>query len=167
RKAMTGHAQEQIARIESTVQTLLDEIEQLPADVLYRAPKTGDWPVMSTLAHLAELLPFWAHEAAGLAAAPGTPIGRHLDDPRRVDPIEAHAQDSLSAIVPAIRASLAECLATLRAIPETGWQTVGQHISRGPMSVEQLVQAFLCNHATEHANQIHATLRELSAAPQS
>ncbi len=164
-RRVTGTAQEQIARIESTVEQLLNEIERLPADVLYREPAEGEWPVMSTLAHLEELLPYWAHEAADTAASPGRAIGRNLDDPRRVVPIAEHGHDSLDAIVPRIRAALAECLTTLRAIPEDGWQVVGQHLHRGAMTPEQIVEAFLCNHTQEHAAQIHTTLKSLSAQP--
>lgn len=160
---MTGTAEEQIARIETTVDQLLGEIERLPADVLYREPTQGEWPVMSILAHLEELLPFWAQQAADMAASPDRTIGRNLDDPRRVVPIAEHGHDSLEAIVPRIRASLDECLATLRSIPSDRWQVVGQHLHRGPMTPEQVVEAFLCNHTREHAAQIRETLKSLSA----
>ena len=49
--------EERIQRIESSVQQLVSLIEGLPAEVLYREPQPGEWPVMSTLAHLSELLP--------------------------------------------------------------------------------------------------------------
>jgi uncharacterized damage-inducible protein DinB len=156
-------AEEQIARIETTVGQLLSEIERLPSEVLYREPKPGEWPVMSTLAHLEELLPYWAHEAAELANSPGKPVGRTLDDPRRVEPIAEHSHDTLDAIVPRIRSSLQECLTTLRRIPNDRWQAVGHHAIRGDMTPEQIVEAFLCNHTKEHAAQIHETLRSLSA----
>ena len=102
---VTGTPEEQIASIESTVNQLLDDIERLPAEVLYRQPAEGEWAVMSTLAHVEELLPFWAQEAADMAASSGRVIGRNLDDPRRVVPISEHGHDSLEAIVPRIRAS--------------------------------------------------------------
>jgi uncharacterized damage-inducible protein DinB len=157
-------AEEHIARVERTVQQLLAEIEQLPNDVLYREPKSGEWPVMSTLAHLAELLPYWAHQAVDLAAATGQPVGRTLEDPRRVGAIEQHGQDSLAQIVPSIRQGLEECVNTLRGIPNDRWQAVGQHIRRGPITVDELVTAFVVNHAEEHAAQIRATLQTLSTA---
>ena len=154
-------AQEQIERIETTVNELLTQIERLPSEVLYREPVPGEWPVMSTLAHLEELLPYWAHEAADLANSPGKQIGRTLDDPRRVEPIAEHSHDSLDAIVPRIRSSLQECVTTLRNIPAQSWHAVGHHAVRGEMTPEQIVEAFLCNHTKEHATQIHATLRSL------
>ena len=153
--------EDKIAHVERIVRRLVSEIEQLPSEVLYREPEPGEWPVMSTLAHLEELLPYWAREAADLAKAPGKAVGRRHDDPRRIGAVQQHGHDSLDAIVPRIRGSLAECLGTLRAIPGEAWSVIGQHPTRGPMSVEQVVEAFLVDHAEEHTNQIHATLRAL------
>ena len=160
-------ADERIQRIEQSVQRLIQEIERLPADVLYREPQPGEWPVMSTLAHLQELLPYWAHQAEGVVNAPDQPFGRTHEDPRRLGAIEAHGHDSLDAIVPRLRASLAECVATLRALPPDGWTRVGKSPTRGTMTVEEIVDAFLVRHAEEHAAQTQATLQALSAARRS
>ena len=157
-------AEGHIASVESTVQQLLSEIQQLPADVLYREPAPGEWPVMTTLAHLAELLPYWSHEAADLAASPGKVVGRTHEDPQRLGAIEQHGHDSLADIVPSIRAALDECLATLRGIPSESWSAVGQHVRGGPITPDELVSRFVVNHAREHADQIHATLQALRTA---
>jgi uncharacterized damage-inducible protein DinB len=159
-------AEERILRIERSVQQLIQEIERLPADVLYRAPGPGEWSVMSTLAHLQEMLPYWAHQAERVVNAPGQPFGRTHDDPQRIGAVEQHGQDSLDAIVPRIRASLAECVQTLRSLPAEGWTLAGQHPSRGTMTVEDFVDAFLVGHAEAHAAQTQATLQALSASRQ-
>lgn len=157
-------ADDYITPVRRTVEELLGEIEQLPDEVLYREPAPGEWPVMSTLAHLEELLPFWAQEAADLAASPGKPVGRTLEDPRRTGPIQEHAHDSLAAIVPRIRTSLEACEETLRGIPDDRWDAAGQHIRSGAMTVAQLVQSFVVRHANEHAAQIRSTLEALRPA---
>ncbi len=82
-------AEERIQRLERSVNQLILEIERLPADVLYRAPSEGEWPVMSTLAHLAELMPYWAHQATGIAARPDEPFGRTHDDPDRIGAVRS------------------------------------------------------------------------------
>src|SRR5579859_105408 len=123
---------QRISTIERTVEQVLLEVESLPSAVLYREPEAGEWPVMSTLAHLAELLPYWAHEAAHLAAEPGGPVGRTHEDPRRLGAIEQHGHDSLASILPSIRAALQECISTLRGIPAEGWTAVGQHVRGMP-----------------------------------
>ena len=80
--------EDRIAHVERIVRRLVSEIEQLPSEVLYREPEPGEWPVMSTLAHLEELLPYWAREAADLAKAPGKAVGRSHDDPRRIGAVQ-------------------------------------------------------------------------------
>ena len=157
-------AEQQITRLERSVRQLLDEVERLPAEVLYREPQPGEWPVMSTLAHLSELLPYWALEAAQVAESPGQPLGRTHDDARRLGAITEHGHDSLDAIVPRIRASLAECVATLRAVPPEAWTLTGQHVRRGPMTIADVVDDFLVKHAEEHAVQIQAALKDLQAS---
>jgi uncharacterized damage-inducible protein DinB len=156
--------EERIQRLDRSVNQLIQEIERLPADVLYRPPSEGEWPVMSTLAHLAELLPYWAHQATGVAARPGEPFGRTLDDPDRVGAVAEHGQDSLDTAVSRIRSSLQECLRLLRALPSEAWSRTGQHATRGPMTVEQLVDAFLVDHAEEHAVQVQASVKSLAGA---
>jgi hypothetical protein len=157
-------SEELVTRVQSTIDQLLGQIERLPASVLYRGPAPGEWPVMSTLAHVAELLPFWAHAGAELARSPGTRTGRALDDPRRVGPIEQHGHDSLDAMIPRVRAGLAECVATLRAIPTDGWQVRGTHPRHPSISVYELIETYVCNHAAEHTRQIQTTLRSLESA---
>jgi uncharacterized damage-inducible protein DinB len=157
-------AEERIHRIETSVQQLISVIERLPADVLYREPQPGEWPVMSTLAHLQELLPYWAHQALGVVNAPEQPFGRTHEDPDRIGAVREHGHDSLDAIVPRIRSSLDECLSTLRSLPAEGWSVVGHSPSRGTMTVEQIVDAFLVLHVEEHAAQTQATLSALGAS---
>ena len=157
--------EDNIAQLQQTVGDLLQEIERLPRDVLYREPAAGEWPVMSTLAHVAELLPYWAHQAELVAREPSAPFGRTPEDAGRLGAIEQHGHDSVDAMAPRIRASLEECVATLRQLPATSWSTVGTSPTRGTMSVEQIVDRFICGHAAEHAAQIRATLQTLQAAP--
>jgi len=109
-------------------------------------------------------MPFWASEGAGLAAEPGKQLGRSLDDPRRVEPIEEHGRDSLDAMVTRVRVALAECVGMLRAIPDEGWQVRGSHPRHPSISVYELIEIYVCSHATEHARQIHATLKTLEPA---
>jgi uncharacterized damage-inducible protein DinB len=153
--------EERVSRLERTVQELIAEIERLPPDVVYQEPEAGEWPVMSTLAHLSELMPYWAHEAQQVARSPGTAFGRTHDDPRRIGAIEQHGRDALDAMVPHLQASLNECVSALRSIPADAWGTTGEHLSRGSMSVEAIVDSFIVDHAEEHSAQIASTLQAL------
>ena len=79
--------------------------------------------------------------------------------------MEQHGGDSLDATVERIRAALTECVGVLRSLPADAWQATGQHPSRGPMTVDELFEAFLSSHAAEHASQTQATLQALRATP--
>jgi uncharacterized damage-inducible protein DinB len=163
RSGYTGQmaAEQRIEQLERSVERLIGEIERVPAEALYRAPMDGEWPVMSLLAHVAEILPYWAHQAEKIARAPGEPFGRLLDDPDRVGAVAQHSQDAVSTIVPRIRSGLADCLHTLRALPADGWQQAGLHPLRGTMTVEQVVDAFLVSHVEDHIAQTATTLKAL------
>src|SRR5919199_501307 len=154
--------EERIHRLQASVQQLLTEVERLPADVLYREPRAGEWPVMSTLAHVAEILPYWAHQAEHVVRNPGAPFGRALEDPGRIAAIDQHSRDSQEAIVARTRGGLNESGSTLRSMPADAWSTVGQHPRRGSMTVDQLVQAFLLDHVDEHAAQVAAAVTALA-----
>jgi uncharacterized damage-inducible protein DinB len=157
-------AEERIQRLERSVNQLVQEIEQLPAEVLYRPPSPGEWPVMSILAHLAELLPYWAHQAQGIASQPGQPFGRTHDDPERIGAVDQHGHDSLDMAVKRLRAGLEESVRVLRALPAEAWASAGQHPSRGLMTIEQLVDAFLVSHAEEHTVQIQESVKSIAGA---
>ncbi|MCA1646657.1 MAG: DinB family protein [Chloroflexi bacterium] len=150
-----------IERLERSVNQLIQEIERLPAEVLYRAPGPGEWPVMSTLAHLSELLPYWAHQAEAISRQPGQPFGRTHADADRIGAVEEHGHDSLDVAVNRIRASLRECVNALSALPVDAWASAGQHPTRGMMTITQLVDAFLVSHVEEHTTQTRATLATL------
>jgi uncharacterized damage-inducible protein DinB len=157
--------EERIQRLETSVQRLVAEVERLPADVLYREPSAGAWPVMSTLAHVAEILPYWAHQAESIARSPGAPFGRTAEDPGRIAAVDQHSRDALEAIVARIRAGLDESVRTLRSLPADAWAKAGQHPTRGSMTAADVIDRFLLDHVEEHATQITATLAALSPSP--
>jgi uncharacterized damage-inducible protein DinB len=156
--------EERIQCLELSVQRLIQDVQRLPADVLYPEPGAGEWPVMSTLAHVAEILPYWAHQAERIARAPGASFGRTHEDPDRIAAVEQHSRDALGATVSRIRAGLDESVRALRALPADAWTRAGQHPSRGSMTVDEIIERFLVNHVEEHAAQINSTITTLTTA---
>ncbi len=155
---MSENVEAQIRRIEHGVAQLLGDVRNLPDEALYLDPPNGEWSIMRNLAHVAEMLPYWAHQAEAIAAAPGKPFGRTHDDPQRVGSIEEHSNDVLEEIVARIGDAADECVRTLRGIPGDAWSLSGQHPSRGMMSIDQMVDAFLAGHVEAHARQIEDVL---------
>src|SRR5215472_5289239 len=152
-------------RINEGIDRLLTRLKGLPADALYREPQADEWPVMSTLAHVVEMLPYWAGQATLIATKPGTPFGRTHDDPGRLGAIAAHASDPVEVVRSSLQSSREAALRALKALPEAAWDATGEHRARGTMSVSQVVDAFMVRHVEEHCAQVEATLASLGYSP--
>ncbi|HEY3058333.1 MAG TPA: DinB family protein [Chloroflexota bacterium] len=157
--------EDRIDRIERGVEGLIARLEGLPDRALYEPPAPGEWPVMSTLAHVAEMLPYWAQQASQIGQHPGAPFGRMHDDPARLGAVSEHGGDAAEVIRAALRTSLDRAIATLRALPEASWTARGAHPRRGEMSAREVVDTFMVDHVEEHAGQVDAALRALGYSP--
>ena len=155
--------EERIERLQRGVADLLGAVRNLPDEALYREPTDGEWSIMQNLAHVAEMLPYWAHQAEAIDRAPGQPFGRTHDDPVRIGEIDAHANDVLELTLTRIQAAADECIAVLRGLPMEAWAKSGIHPSRGEMTVEQMIDAFVVGHVTAHARQIADALDAVRA----
>ena len=76
--------------IRTGVAQLTAWLAEVDPAVLYEAPSPGEWTVMELLAHTVEFLRYWPPVMAGIAAEPGLPFGRGLDDADRTGYILAH-----------------------------------------------------------------------------
>lgn len=154
--------EERARRLETVVEGLLERLEGLDGDAVYQEPGEGEWSVMKALAHVAEILPYWAGQARDVAEGDAKqPFGRTHEDPDRIAAVEEHARDPLDEVLPRLRSGLAEAAATLRAIPADGWTRTGRHARRGEMTVAQIVDLFLIEHVDEHAKQVQAVMDSL------
>ena len=152
-----------IERLERGVADLLSTVRDLPDEALYREPTDGEWSVMQNLAHVAEMLPYWAHQAEAIDHAPGQPFGRTHDDPVRIGEIDAHSNDVLELTLSRIQGAANECVSILRALPAEAWPKAGIHPSRGQMTVEQMIDTFVVGHVEAHLRQVHDALDSVKA----
>ncbi len=154
---------ELVGRLQSALAGTLTEADRLHLRDAYARPAAEEWSAAEILAHLAEMLPYWAEQARAVAARgqDGEPFGRTQDDPDRIAAVRQHARDDLRELAAGVRASLDRAAAVLGAIPEPGWQRTGRHARRGEMSVTQIVEQFLVEHAEEHGQQLAAVLARL------
>lgn len=147
-------------KIETNVERLLDMVMNLPKDRLYATPAPTEWSAMMILAHVAELVPYWARQAADVASRTemNLPFGRTHDDPDRIAAVDNHAADTLDMVVPRIRQGTHEAVRLLRAIPPEKWRNTARHARRGEMTIEQIVDQFLLDHLVEHVDQAKSLL---------
>src|SRR6266581_2963700 len=62
-------------------------LAKLDTSKLYEVPAENEWTIMQILAHIVELMPYWAGEIEKLLAAPGENFGRTQQDERRLQAI--------------------------------------------------------------------------------
>jgi len=160
--ASLSRPDELIDRLQNAVAGMLAEIDRLPSTDAYVSSATDAWSAAEILAHLVEMLPYWADQARAVAARAqdGEPFGRTHDDPQRIAAVRDHARDDLQELAIGVCTSLDGSVATLRAIPHGDWQRSGRHARRGEMSVTQIVEQFLSEHAEEHAQQLRVVVAE-------
>ena len=156
---------DRVSRIETSVQQLVDTVEALPSQVLYAEPEPSEWPVMSILAHVVELMPYWARQALEVSrrSADGQPFGRTHDDPDRIGAVQQHGGDSLDSMLPRVQTACSEAVSALQQIAPNAWARTARHANRGDMSVEQIVDQFLVSHVEEHLSQARAAISALQA----
>jgi uncharacterized damage-inducible protein DinB len=149
-----------VGRLQRALAGILAEADRLHLEEAYARPAADAWSAAEILAHLVEMLPYWAEQARAVAARSqdGEPFGRTHDDPERIAAVRQHARDDLRELAAGVRASLERATVVLCAIPAHGWQRTGRHARRGEMSVAQIIEQFLVEHAEEHAQQLGAVL---------
>jgi hypothetical protein len=130
---------------------------------LYAVPAEGEWSVMALFAHLTDVLNYWPEVAACIAAEPGRPFGRALDDPGRIGAVLTHAGDPLDRMLAAFAAAGAQAETRLAGIPEAGWAATGIHSEWGEITVADMVRRTLTGHLAAHWDQARATYQSLAA----
>ena len=151
-----GHSitERYVERIEAQVDELA-RIIVASTDAQWRhRPGEQEWDAAEVCGHVAEMMPFWAEAARHVAFNPGASFGRHEHDPRRLGGPSQGASLSRHDAVEQLRHAAATTCQALRELPDTAWQTEGVSITRGPMTVEQIIETLLAAHLEGHVRQV-------------
>jgi hypothetical protein len=75
-----------VERLQTAVVSILAEADRLRPEDAYTSPGADTWSAAEILAHLVEILPYWAEQARTVAARSedGAPFCRTYDDPDRL-----------------------------------------------------------------------------------
>lgn len=115
------------------------------------------WEAGQVWAHLAEFPAYWLGQAQRVIAQPThapVPFGRVKTDAGRVEAIERDRHTDPAALLERVRASLADVSDAVRSWDDETWRLRGVHPTRGEMSVERIIEAFVVHHLEEHADQL-------------
>ena len=147
--------------IDRLTRELLASLAPAEVDERYAAPAADSWSAIEVLAHVVEFIPYWADQAAAVAARTDDgerPFGRTHDDPVRIAAVREHARDRYETLASRLGEVAERSASTLRAIHPAGWSRTAVHARRGSMSVEQIVRQFLLDHLAEHTAQAAAAV---------
>jgi hypothetical protein len=125
-------------------------------------PPTGErWEAGQVWAHVAEFLPYWFGEAAGVIERGVTepaPFGRTKSDPRRIAALERDRRTDRALLWGRTAGNIARLRALLLGLSPSAWQTRGVHPTLGEMDLASIVNEFLVGHLEQHAVQLEALL---------
>jgi hypothetical protein len=139
--------------------------EPSPGALTDADPSSGErWDRGQVWAHVSEFIPYWIAQTRPVISGQrsGEPVrfGRTHNDPERVGAIERDRREPVMALWSATREDIALLRTFLGELSPDQWLAVGQHTTRGAMSVSQIIEEFLVGHLEQHADQ----LERLSAA---
>ena len=123
-------------------------------------PESGErWDRGQALAHVAEMLPYWAQQAELIVAGRQAEFGRVKSDPDRVAAIERDRREDPARLLARVDEGVAVVLALLERLDDQDLAAVGHHQTLGDMTVAELVDRFLVAHLEEHADQLDSPRR--------
>jgi uncharacterized damage-inducible protein DinB len=137
-------------------------LRKLDHDLLYLPPAENEWSVMQSLAHIVEIMPYWANEVEKLAGQPGQKFGRVMTDEARLRAIDDHAGDELHQAEAALPGSYARLKGVLDNLTDADLAKSGVHSKYGEKPLEWFIREFVTYHLKNHLTQLHETLVAIS-----
>ncbi|HEY8988022.1 MAG TPA: DinB family protein [Candidatus Limnocylindrales bacterium] len=140
--------------------------EPWPLSAAYGTEPEADWGPREVLAHVNEMLPYWATQIRIILAgdpAEVTPFGRVSTDPTRLDRIAADRQLSVGDLLDRIAPGLAIVEDVLSGLTPDDLERRGLHSTRGELTVGASADRFLVSHVAEHVEQLQAILTRRGA----
>ncbi len=137
-------------RIRGAAPAVPDQARTLPD------PETGEqWDRGQVLAHVAEILPYWAWQAELVVErGGGVPFGRVKSDPERIAAIERDRGEDPGRLLERMDQGVQEVLALLDRLDDQALARTGTHQRLGEMTVAAIIDRFLVDHLEEHADQL-------------
>ena len=118
-------------------------------------PASGErWDRGQVLAHVAEMLPYWAEQAELIAAGRQDEFGRVSSDPGRIGAIERDRREDPGRLLGRVDEGVAVVLALVDGLDDQALARTGRHQTLGEMTVAEIVDRFAVAHLEEHADQL-------------
>jgi len=143
----------------TTLNQLIDgPLATLDSDKLYKAPVENEWSIMQNLAHIVEIMPYWANEIEKLVARPGQNFGRTMQNEGRLQAIREHSSDTLEQVKAALPGSYDRLQEVLGKLRDSDLQLTGIHPMFGEKPLDWFIEEFVTQHLINHVEQIRMCL---------
>ena len=133
-------------------------LARLDPEKLYKSPAEDEWTIMQNLAHIVELMPYWANEIEKLVATPGQNFGRTAKQEARLQAIRDHGRDNLAQVRSALPESYARLEEVLSGLKDSDLKLTGHHVTFGEKSLDWFIEEFVTKHLINHLEQIKTCL---------
>ncbi len=156
----SGEAQaKRLERVYEEVAKLLQEPGV--ASRLRTSPGRNEWSAMQTLGHMAEMIPYWLNHCRTLIAVAGAPpaFGRTAGSPERLAGIAHGASADPDALLRQLHEAVRAAGSEIRQLSTTERGKRGISSERGEMTVAQVIESFIVDHAEEHLAQVQNALQ--------
>jgi hypothetical protein len=116
---------------------------------------------MQTLGHMTEMIPYWLNHCWTLIAATGTPpaFGRTPGSPERLAGVAHGASADPDALLRQLHEAVRAAASEIRQLSTTERGKRGISTEGGEMTVAQVIESFIVDHAEEHLAQVQGALR--------
>ena len=124
-------------------------------------PGENEWSAMQTLGHMTEMIPYWLNHCRTLIAAMGTPptFGRTPGAPERLAGVAHGASADPDGLLRQLHEEIREAASVIRQLSAAERVKRGISTEQGEMTVAQVIELFIVDHAEEHLAQVQAVLR--------
>lgn len=156
----SGEAQaKRLERVYEEVAKLLREPGV--ASRLRTPPDRNEWSAMQTLGHMTEMIPYWLNHCRALIAATGTlpTFGRTHGSPERLAGIAHGATADPDALLGQLHEEVRAAASVIRQLSIAERSKRGISTERGEMTVAEVIESFIVDHAEEHLTQVQIALR--------
>jgi hypothetical protein len=131
-----------------------------PLSTNFGTAPEASWGPPETLAHVAEMLPFWLGEIERILAGPGEPVpfGRVATDQLRLLVLERDRSLPPRELFDRIALGAERVERRLASLSAAEAGRRGLHPTRGELTVETIAERFIVAHLEEHADQLAAVV---------
>lgn len=159
--APTDQNESQARRIEVAAAQIAETLQR--PEVAYRlrtAPGQNEWSAMQVMGHVTEMLPYWLHHSKIIidSTEPHS-FGRAHDDPERLAGVERGSVSDPAEVIALLNKAVAEIAAFIRTLTPEQRAKTGNNVTRGVMSVDDIVEKNMVAHSEAHLDQVRAALQ--------